>query len=301
MHVLLLAWCPTSARYVAALGAAGVRLGVLTGPGAPAEGPLADACGSSFELERCRDANAAEVVSTIRRSAVDLVLVAGWPRILRSAFLTAPRLGVVNAHPSLLPHRRGRHPLFWALLRGDREVGITLHRMTEAVDAGPILLQESVAVADDATSASLADAVDAAGAALVPELLELAAGGALPPGRLPTEPGSYDPPVTEGDVRIDWERPASQVRRLVRAAIGTRPAHTEHRGMKLVVDHVAAAPGTPGAPPGTVLAVGDEGIAVAAGDGDAVLVTRWTFCDRPHTGRSLAELVGLAVGSRLGG
>lgn len=76
-------------------------------------------------------------------SDVDLGVLAWWPRILKSPLLEAPRLGFVNTHPSLLPHNRGKHYNFWALVE-QAPFGVTLHRVDTGVDTGNIIAQTSI-------------------------------------------------------------------------------------------------------------------------------------------------------------
>src|SRR6201993_785194 len=85
----------------------------------------------------------------------DAAVVAAYGLILPRPILSAPRLGCLNVHASLLPRWRGAAPIQRALLAGDRETGITLMQMDEGLDTGPIVLQETVPVASGATSAGL--------------------------------------------------------------------------------------------------------------------------------------------------
>lgn len=74
------------------------------------------------------------------RGGVDLGLLVWWPKILRSPLLEAPRLGFVNTHPSLLPHNRGKHPNFWAIVE-QAPFGVSLHCVDSGVDTGPVVAQ----------------------------------------------------------------------------------------------------------------------------------------------------------------
>ena len=76
--------------------------------------------------------------------ALDLLIVAGWGRVLEEAVFDAPRLGTWNLHPSSLPARRGADALRWAFLEGDERFGVTIHQMVRSVDAGPVLWSTSV-------------------------------------------------------------------------------------------------------------------------------------------------------------
>lgn len=309
MNVVLFAWCATSVVYLDALYSAGEPpLIVVTGTLAPVESALAERCAKrGIELLRTDDAGAPEITNTLTRLAPDLILVAGWPKRLRQPLLGLARIGIVNAHPSLLPAYRGKDPLFWALVAGEPVVGVTLHRMTETMDAGPILFQRAVPVPAGATSASLAQLVDRAGAELLMELLDVAKMGALPEDRTPVEPGSYFPPVRPEHVRLDWQRSAPELERLMRASIGVERAHFTYHGMKIVVvegsvlEHEPRSGAT--SAPGTVLAIMPAGIEVRAGDLDGeptvLCLQRFVFLERAYDGAALAELVGIHRGAKL--
>ena len=300
MRVILFAWCPNAALYLEALCRAGCApLLVVSGKGAPAEGPLSGIClRAGIPLEHWPDVNAPESVRRVREIDPDLVLVSGWPRIFRAQVRRASRLGFVNAHPSLLPEYRGRDPIFWAVVRGERTAGVTLHLMTDELDAGPILLQRAVAVPEGATFAVLSELVDRAGAALVPELVESVRQGALPPVRSAAGAGSYFPPVDAQSGRLDFTRSAGELERLVRACQGITRAHAYHRGMKLIaLDARSLAVGTSEAP-GTVVAISGAGVDVAAADASVLRISRWLFLERAHDAGSLAALLELARGAR---
>lgn len=302
MNIVLFAWCPTSFLYLDAFARAGAvpRL-VLTGPRTSAESPLGRACERlGVPLERRDDVNAPDLAARLRALSTDLLFVAGCPRILGPELLAVPRLGALNAHPSLLPAYRGKEPLFWALLHGESTVGLTLHRITADVDAGPILFQREIPVHPRATSASLAEQADRVGAALVPEVVDLARAGALPGGVLPEGPGSHCPPLRPEHGLLDFTRDAVEIDRLVRAAEGEIPAYTFFNGFRVVV--VAGEPGegeggsATSALPGRVVARKGDALVIAAARG-VYVARRFVFVGRPHDGRALASVLGIEPGS----
>jgi methionyl-tRNA formyltransferase len=299
MNIVLFAWCPTSVLYLDALAAAGAAPSlVVTGTRTPAHAPLAAACDRlGVLLERRDDVNAVDLIA--RLCAADLLLVAGCPRILGPELCAAPRLGALNLHPSRLPDYRGREPLFWALLHGEPRVGVTVHHMTEEVDAGPILFQREVAVPPRATSASLAVLVDRAGAELVPDLIALAAAGALPAGVRSPDPGTHFPPLRAEHGLLDFTRDAVEIDRLVRAARGEIAAYTFHRGFRFVVlEGDPDDAGTPGARPGRVVAIDGDALAIATARG-VYRARRFLFLDRVHDGPALASALDIAPGAAL--
>jgi UDP-4-amino-4-deoxy-L-arabinose formyltransferase/UDP-glucuronic acid dehydrogenase (UDP-4-keto-hexauronic acid decarboxylating) len=300
MKVILLGWCRAASFYVRALLKSDARVVlVVTGDSAPAGGSLISMCQrAGVPVEFCSSANRPEFVLRLRELAPDLILVAGWPELLRPPVRSVARIGTVNFHPSLLPDYRGKHPLFWAILRMEEEVGITVHHVTSAVDAGPILLQRPLRVSPGSTSESLAEDADKLGASLIPELLRMAEAGALPHGSIPEQSGSYFPPARPEDGLLDWPRPASELERLVRACRGVIDAHTFFGGIKLVVHAATVSPEVSQAAPGTVVDITDEGVRVACGQ-NMLFIRRWLFLDRLWSGRELAPFISLSPGSRL--
>src|SRR5690606_12718887 len=101
------------------------------------------------------DVNHALWVERIPKTAPDMIFSFYYRNLLSEKILAAARLGAYNLHGSLLPKYRGRAPLNWVLVNGERETGVTLHRMVERADAGDILAQERIAIAEDDDAMSL--------------------------------------------------------------------------------------------------------------------------------------------------
>jgi methionyl-tRNA formyltransferase len=137
--------------------------------------------------------------------------------MLPAALLRAARRGALNLHGSLLPKYRGRAPVNWAILRGERESGATLHYMTARADAGDIVDQLAVPILiDDDAREVLAKVTVAAETILARSLPALIAGTAARRPQ-PLLPGEYFGRRTAADGRIDWRRPALDIHNLVRA------------------------------------------------------------------------------------
>ncbi len=141
--------------------------------------------------------------------------------LIAKSILSIPPAGAYNLHGSLLPSYRGRCPVNWVLINGERTTGVTLHHMVEKADAGDIVGQKTVEIELDDTAVSLYGKLCAAAEALLGETLPLIRSGKAP--RLPQEPGagSYFGGRSPEDGRIDWRWPASRIYNLVRAV--TRP------------------------------------------------------------------------------
>jgi methionyl-tRNA formyltransferase len=194
----------------------------------------------------------------------DAAIVAAYGLILPRAILAAPRHGCLNVHASLLPRWRGAAPVERALIEGDHETGITIMRMEEGLDTGPILRQRSLAIAPDATAGSLTAELAALGARLVVEALDGVACGRLTPWPQPAAGVTYARKIKPEEARLDWRLPAAALERRVRAFDPRPGAFFEARGERIRVLAAAVTGERQVAPAGTVL---DEHLSVACGEG----------------------------------
>jgi methionyl-tRNA formyltransferase len=194
----------------------------------------------------------------------DAAVVAAYGLILPSAILTAPRLGCLNVHASLLPRWRGAAPIQRALLAGDRATGVTIMQMEEGLDTGPILLQEEVPIARDATTVSLSAELAALGGRLMLTALDGVADGRLVPRTQPQSGVTYAPKVRREEGRLDWRMGSVELERRVRALHPWPGAFFEMSGERIRVFTAIDLPGPAGGRPGAVL---DDRLTVACGEG----------------------------------
>lgn len=162
---------------------------------------------------RLRDPAAIEAVLALRPA---LLVLADYGRLVPAALLDLP-LGALNLHPSLLPQHRGATPIPAAILAGDTETGVTLMRMDEGLDTGPIVAQVRVPLAADATTPAL----EAALAAVAADLLDANLGswitGSITPTPQPVEGATLTRPLRREDGRLDPTKSAVELERQVRA------------------------------------------------------------------------------------
>src|SRR5438876_2368799 len=110
--------------------------------------------------------------NTVRSENVDIILNVHSLFIINDKVLDAPRIGSFNLHPGPLPRYAGLNAVSWALYRGERTHGVTLHKMVPEIDAGPIVFQEFFPIEENDTALSLSGKCVKAGMALVTRLLE---------------------------------------------------------------------------------------------------------------------------------
>jgi methionyl-tRNA formyltransferase len=202
---------------------------------------------------------------------LDAAVVAAYGLILPPAMLTAPRHGCLNIHASLLPRWRGAAPIQAAILAGDAESGITIMRMEEGLDTGPMLLRESVPITPHTTAATLHDALSELGARLILDALR----DWPTPIPQPEDGVTYAAKLTREDGKLDFTQPADMLDRRVRALTPWPGTFAQIGGETLKILAASPVPGT-GAP-GTIL---DAQFTVACGHG-ALRLTRVQRPGRP--------------------
>jgi methionyl-tRNA formyltransferase len=163
------------------------------------------------------DPNASTQVARIAALKPDFLFSFYYRKLLRKALLALPVQGALNMHGSLLPRYRGRAPVNWAVLNGERQTGATLHYMTEKPDAGDIVAQYAVPILPDDTAREVFDKVTLAAELTLDAVLPALRAGAAP--RIPQDPtqASYFGGRRPEDGAIDWFRSATEVHNLVRA------------------------------------------------------------------------------------
>lgn len=220
----------------------------------------------------------AAVVEQLAAWRPDLLVVVAYGRVLPAEVLAVPRVGAVNLHASLLPRHRGPAPIQHAILAGDRVTGVTTLWMDQGLDTGDVILQREVPLEDGMTAGQLHDVLARAGAELLGETLRQVAEGRAPRRPQDDAQATWAPKLTAADEWIDWERPAAEVSRRIRALDPRPGARTWWRGQLLKVYGAGLQPvgteaaGTPGASagtpaaPGTVVEVTPSGIAIQCQD-----------------------------------
>ncbi len=158
-----------------------------------------------------------EEAAAYRALDLDAAVVVSYGHILPPAFLEAPVLGCLNIHGSLLPRWRGAAPIHRAILAGDAETGVTIMRMDEGLDTGPMLLAESTPVSAGDTAQSVHDRLAALGARLIVSTLDALVGRSLEAVPQPQDGVTYAHKLGKEEGALDWRRPAAELERKVRA------------------------------------------------------------------------------------
>ena len=212
----------------------------------------------------------------LRLEGLDVLVVAAYGQILPASVLNAPNRGCINVHASLLPRWRGAAPVERAIMAGDARTGVSIMQMDAGLDTGPVLLRRCVAISETDTGITLTDALADLGAGALLETLENLYH--LEAVAQDSSRATLAPKITDDDAVIDWERPAANIARQVRAMVHRRTAYTtvgKERLQVLEAQEVTSQKAGSLAEeprPGTVLRSRD-GVTVACGTGALSLRT----------------------------
>lgn len=214
-----------------------------------------------------------EITEKVLAVEPDAVVVVAFGHILRKPLLTAPPFGCINVHASLLPRWRGVSPVQYSVLHGDTWSGVTIMRMDEGVDTGPILSQRAVSINPEDTAGELLDRLAGQGADLLIHTLRGLQNGLIHPIEQSDAGAVYAPKLTRTLSAVRWDRDVVTVHNQIRA-LNPWPGTTvylEEKPLKIT----GARPMSfnhSGKDPGTVLDIVPEGVVVACGEG-SLLVT----------------------------
>lgn len=176
-----------------------------------------------------------EAVEQLSAYPADIFVIAAFGQILSEEILNMPKYGCINIHASLLPAYRGAAPIQWVILNGEKESGVTIMQMEKGLDTGDMLLKTVVPIDSKETGESLHDKLMEAGAGLVVDALAKIEKGEVVPEKQDDALSSYAPRLTKSMGRIDWEKTAEELERLVRGLNSWPSAYTFYRGKTLKI------------------------------------------------------------------
>ena len=217
------------------------------------------------------DANSPQLERMVQGLAPDFIFSFYYRAMLQAPLLAAARRGALNMHGSLLPNYRGRAPVNWAILRGERESGATLHYMVARADAGDIVDQLAVPILEDDDAREVFAKVTVAAETILARSLDPLVHGRAPRRPQPLEPGQYFGRRRPEDGRIDWHWPARQIHDLVRAVAPPFPGAFARVGAEQWQIHRTRLTGTLAAGGTAPRLYGEQGqCLVVCGDGQVL-------------------------------
>jgi methionyl-tRNA formyltransferase len=216
----------------------------------------------------CPNVNAPQFIEYVKGLNIDLIVVCFFSQILKTAILQTPRLGILNCHPSLLPRYGGAHPAFWMLKNGESVAGVTVHIMTEKIDAGDIVAQRELILREHENAGQLLQRQYHASAALLTEAVNAVALGTIDPKPQNMAERSYFGKKNAANTILDWNRSARQIANLIRALQPYEPLTACLNGKTIKIYDARPQEGSPsGRVPGEIMAKQSGRLLVQTGDG----------------------------------
>ena len=223
-----------------------------------------------FQPGTLRDGAALEQIRALRP---DILVVVAYGKILPEELLQAAPYGAINVHASLLPKYRGSAPVQWAVLNGDQTTGVSTMYLAAEMDTGDVIYREETEIGETETSGELFDRLSALGAELLVKTLRDIEAGTAPRTPQDHAQASYVTMLDKSLSPIDW---SSSPRQIMKWICGLQPWPVATMTIKGETYRVFAAAYTDHVSdqaPGTIVAVGREGIEIACGEGQTILIT----------------------------
>ena len=221
-----------------------------------------------YQPLKMKDGTAFELVKSL---APELIVVAAYGRILPEDILNFPKYGSINVHSSILPKYRGAAPINWAILNGEEETGVTIMYMAKELDAGDILHVAKTAIDPEENAQVLTERLALLGASALLETVEMLRDGTATRTPQDHDAHTYAPMLSKALSPVDWNRSAREICDQIRGLIPWPCAACEVAGRQFKVFRAKAGEATSAAP-GTVLSADKNGLAVACGKGESLVI-----------------------------
>ncbi|MEW6407765.1 MAG: methionyl-tRNA formyltransferase [Patescibacteria group bacterium] len=229
-----------------------------------------------LQFEKIRDKKA---ILAIKNLKLDIIIVAAYGQILPKEILELPKFGCINIHASLLPKYRGASPIQYAILSGDKETGVTLIKMAEKMDAGPILAQKVQKIYNNDTALTLHNKLANLGTSLLLEILPKIFKKKIKPKLQDETKATYTKILKKEDGKINWQNSAQNIKRQTQAFTPWPGSYTYFRKnsikilLKIKKVHILnfKVRCAKNANPGDLFKTTDKKLAVSCGQGSLIL------------------------------
>jgi methionyl-tRNA formyltransferase len=218
--------------------------------------------------------NTSQALSLLKELNPDLFVVIAYGQILSQEILDIPKILSINVHGSILPKYRGAAPINWAIINGEKTTGITIIKMIKEMDAGPIILQKMVDIADDDTAITLEDKLSGLATQLLLTSLQSIEDNNYKLIPQAKDNVSFAPKLKKEDGRINWSKPACDIYNLIRGCFPWPSAFTYHNNKLLKIYKAQVCPTSrlsASLQPGEIIDVSKEGIIVITGKDNLII------------------------------
>jgi methionyl-tRNA formyltransferase len=239
-------------------------------------------------------------VNSLAELKPDLLIVVAYGLILPASVLSIPTWGAINIHASLLPKYRGAAPIQWAIIKGERETGVTTMRLDSGMDTGDILLQKSEPVLAEDTSETLHDRLSTLGADLLLKTLDVLRQGNLVPLPQDATQATIAPPLKKEQGEIRWTLPSAEIDCWIRGLSPWPGAFTFIRGKRLIIHRAYPEAATGSGRPGTLDSIEKGLIKVNTGQENLIILEAQLEGHRRMPASEMARGLFLKAGETLG-
>lgn len=279
-------------------------VGVFAPPGREGrpDDPIVEAANSAdiplFQFKRMRDQ---EAIDQFKAIEPELCVMAFVTDIVPMDMINYPSKGTIQYHPSRLPKHRGPSSINWPIVQGKTETGLTIFWPDDGLDTGPVLLQKKTEISPDDTLGTVYfQRLFPMGVEAMVESIELVRNGNAPRIEQDESEATYEGWFKAKEAEIDWSALGRELYNLVRGSDPSPGANTTLNGEKVSLYDASFSEGDPGASPGEVVSIADDGMSIAV-NGGTLNVGRVRGPDRKKVSAGeFASSAGLSAGDRFG-
>ena len=250
-----------------------------------------------FEPDRLQNP---EIVKGLKALNADLFIVIAYGQLLPEEVLKIPSILCANLHASLLPKYRGAAPIAWAIIRGEKETGLSVIEMNPRMDAGRILSQMRLKISCDDTAMTLRNTMMNTGPQFLLETIQKIEEGSCNAHPQDEKAVTFAPKLTKELARIDWQKSADEIRNLIRGLLPWPTAYTFYKGKMLKILSAEIVNGKFDQKIGHVATMDSQGFVVATKDKGLLVKEVHLESSRPMDARNFIRGHQLEVGDKLG-
>lgn len=226
---------------------------------------------NNLEVFQPEKIKTSESVAILKELNPELIVVVAFGQILSKEILDIPKYGCINVHASILPAYRGAAPINWAIIKGEKNSGVTTMFMDVGLDTGDMIYKEYVEISEEDNSSTLHDKLSSAGYTVLKKTIDNLKKGDLPREKQIEEESSYAPIMDKSLGKVNWKNSAEDIYNLVRGVIPWPGAHTTINDDVMKIWGVKKSSKKTDKAPGMIIDVTQEGIYVATNDGVVVI------------------------------
>lgn len=234
--------------------------------------PLVKRIGEAHSIPVWQPIKLRDIAAQIAEFDAPVGVLVSYGKIIPQSIIDLFDPGIVNLHPSLLPRYRGPSPIEAAILHGDDNTGLSIMQLSSAMDAGPVYVQQAVPLLGTETAPELYQTLGTQGAELLTASLPAILDGTISPTPQQDDSATYCSLITKQDGALDWNKPAKQLAREIRAYTDWPQSRTELHGIECIVTEAHAEATSQSGTPGEIIATSDS-LAVYTSDGTLAITS----------------------------